>query len=134
MTTQAVAHSLITTHTCHDCMRKKVKSLSRVGLFATPRTVAYQAPPSMEFSRQEHWSGLPCPSPRRERENGKGSRSVVSDSVRQRGLRPTGLLPGSSVHGIFRARGLEWGAVAFSEYETTIIPILFFRITVLFVS
>src|SRR5574341_894707 len=62
MTTQAVAHSLITTHTCHDCMRKKVKSLSRAGLFATPRTVAYQAPPSMEFSRQDYWSGLPCPS------------------------------------------------------------------------
>jgi hypothetical protein len=43
-------------------------------------------------------------------------------------------LPGSSIHGIFWARGLEWGAVAFSEYETTIIPILFFRITVLFVT
>ena len=37
----------------------KVKSLSRVLLFATPRTVAYQAPPSMGFSRQEYWSGLP---------------------------------------------------------------------------
>ena len=41
----------------------KVKSLSRVQLFATPWTVAYQAPPSMGFSRQEHWSGLPFPSP-----------------------------------------------------------------------
>jgi len=41
----------------------KVKSLSRVGLFATPWTVAYQAPPSMGFSRQECWSGLPFPSP-----------------------------------------------------------------------
>ena len=41
----------------------KVKSLSRVRLFATPWTVAYQAPPSMEFSRQEYWSGLPFPSP-----------------------------------------------------------------------
>ena len=57
----------------------KVKSLSRVRLFATPRTVAYQAPPSMGFSlhgilppwdspsmglsRQEYWSGLPFPSP-----------------------------------------------------------------------
>ena len=41
----------------------KVKSFSRVGLFATPWTIAYQAPPSMEFSRQEHWSGLPFPSP-----------------------------------------------------------------------
>ena len=37
----------------------KVKSLSRVRLFATPWTVAYQAPLSMAFSRQEHWSGLP---------------------------------------------------------------------------
>ena len=41
----------------------KVKSLSRVPLFATPWTVAYQAPPSMAFSRQEYWSGLPFPSP-----------------------------------------------------------------------
>ena len=41
----------------------KVKLLSRVRLFATPRTVAYQAPPSMGFSRQEYWSGLPFPSP-----------------------------------------------------------------------
>ena len=41
----------------------KVKSLSRVQLFATPWTVAYQAPPSMGFSRQENWSGLPFPSP-----------------------------------------------------------------------
>ena len=41
----------------------KVKSLSRVGLLATPWTAAYQAPPSMGFSRQEYWSGLPLPSP-----------------------------------------------------------------------
>ena len=43
--------------------RKKVKLLSRVQLFATPWTVAYQAPLSIEFSRQEYWSGLPFPSP-----------------------------------------------------------------------
>ena len=40
-----------------------MKSLSRVRLFATPWTVAYQASPSMGFSRQEYWSGLPFPSP-----------------------------------------------------------------------
>ena len=40
----------------------KVKSLSRVQLFATPWTAAYQAPPSMGFSRQEYWSGVPLPS------------------------------------------------------------------------
>ena len=44
-------------------VKVKVKSLSHVQLFATPWTVAYQAPPSMEFSRQEYWSGLPFPSP-----------------------------------------------------------------------
>ena len=41
----------------------KVKSLSRVLLFATPWTVTYQAPPTTKFSRQESWSGLPFPSP-----------------------------------------------------------------------
>ena len=41
----------------------KVKSLSRDQLFVTPWTVAYQAPLSMGFSRQEYWSGLPFPSP-----------------------------------------------------------------------
>ena len=40
-----------------------MKSLSRVRLFATPWNVAYQAPPSMGFSRHECWSGLPFPSP-----------------------------------------------------------------------
>ena len=43
--------------------RVKVKSLSRVRLLATPWTVARQAPPSMGFSRQEYWSGVPLPSP-----------------------------------------------------------------------
>ena len=44
-------------------VKVKVKSLSRVRLFVTPWTVAHQAPPSMEFSRQDYWSGLPFPSP-----------------------------------------------------------------------
>ena len=42
----------------------KVKSLSRVRLFATPWTAAYQAPLSMGLSRQEYWSGVPSPSPK----------------------------------------------------------------------
>ena len=41
----------------------KVKSLSHVRLSATPWTAAYQAPPSMGFSKQEYWSGVPLPSP-----------------------------------------------------------------------
>ena len=74
---------------------------SRVRLCATPQTAAHQAPPSLGFSRQEHWSGLPFPSPMRDSEKRKGSRSVVSDSERPRGLQPTRLLcpwdfPGNS--------------------------------------
>ena len=51
---------------------------SHVQLCATPQTAAHQAPPSLGFSRQEHWSGLPFPSPMHESE--KWSCSVVSDS------------------------------------------------------
>ena len=47
---------------------------------------AHQAPPSLGFSRQEHWSGLPFPSPMHESEKWKWSRSVVSDSSRPHGL------------------------------------------------
>ena len=49
----------------------KVKSLSRVWLFATPWSAAYQAPPSMGFSRQEYWSGVPLPSPVPKKGNAK---------------------------------------------------------------
>ena len=45
------------------CVSVSVKSLSRVWFFATPWTIACQAPLPMEFCRQEHWSGLPFPSP-----------------------------------------------------------------------
>ena len=44
-------------------VKVKVELLSHIWLFATPWTVAHQAPPSMGFSRQEYWSGLPLPSP-----------------------------------------------------------------------
>ena len=58
----------------------EVKSLSRVRLFATPWTVAYQAPLSLGFSRQECWSGCPFPSPMHESEKWTWSHSVVSAS------------------------------------------------------
>ena len=54
---------------------------SRVRLCATPWTAAHQAPPSLGFSRQDHWSGLPFPSPMHESEKWKWSRSVVFDSL-----------------------------------------------------
>ena len=80
---------------------------SCVQLCATPQTAVYQALPSLGFSRQEHWSGLPFPSPMRESEVAL-SCPTLSDPMNCS-------LPGSSVHGIFQARVLEWGAIAFSE-------------------
>ena len=66
--------------------------LSRVRLCATQWTAAHQAPPSLGFSRQEHWSGLPFPSRMHESEKWKSSCSVVSNSSRPHGLQPTRLL------------------------------------------
>ena len=48
-----------------------LRRFSRVRLYATPQTAAHQAPPSLGFSRQEHWSGLPFPSPMHENEKEK---------------------------------------------------------------
>ena len=65
---------------------------SWVRLCVTPYTAAHQAPPSLEFSRQGHWSGLPFPSPMHESEKWKWSCSVVSDSSQPDGLQRTRLL------------------------------------------
>ena len=56
-----IVHDWTHTHTCLEDF-SSVQSLSHVQLLATPWTTAYQAPPSMGFSRQEYWSGLPLPS------------------------------------------------------------------------
>ena len=65
---------------------------NRVWLCATPEMAAHEASPSLGFSRQEHWSGLPFPSPMHESEKWKWSHSVMSDSSRPHGLQPTSLL------------------------------------------
>ena len=62
---------------------------SRVQPCATPQTAAHQAPPSLGLSRQEHWSGLPFPSPMHESEKWKWSRSVM---------------PGFAIHGLQSSR------------------------------
>ena len=111
-----------------------MKSLSRVQLFVTPWTVAYQAPQSLEFSRQEYWSGLPFPSPgdlpylRIE----SGSPALQADTLPSE---PTAAVaavsslsrvqffcnsmdyspPGFFVHGILQARILEWVDISFSR-------------------
>ena len=70
---------------------------------------AHEAPPSLGFSRQEHWSGLPFPSPMHE------SESEVTQSCPTLRDPMDCSPPGSSVHGIFQGRVLEWGAIASSE-------------------
>ena len=75
---------------------------------------AHQAPPSLGFSRQEHWSGLPFPSPMHESEKWKWSLSVMPDSLWPHGLQPTRLL---HPWDIFQATVLEWGAIAFSKSQ-----------------
>ena len=74
-------------------------------------TAAHQAPLSLGFSRQEHWSGLAFPSPMHESEKWREvteSCPTLSDPI-------DCSLPGSSIHGSFQARVLEWGAIAFSN-------------------
>ena len=102
---------------------------SRVRLCVTPQTAAHEAPLSLGFSRQEHWSGLLFPPPMHE--------SEVAQSCPTLGDPMDCSLPGSSAHGIFQARVLEnpmdrgawwaavhgifqgrvleWGAIAFSH-------------------
>ena len=91
---------------------------SSVRLCVTPEMAAHQAPPSLGFSRQEHWSGLPFPSP---------VLKVKSESeVSQSCLTPSDpmdcSLPGPSVHGIFQARVLQWVAIAFSDGKSIHLP------------
>ena len=82
---------------------------SRVRLCVTPEMAAHQAPQSLGFSRQEHWSGLPFPSQCRKVK----SESEVTQSCLTLRNPIDCSLPGSSIHGIFQARVLEWVASAF---------------------
>ena len=98
---------------------------SRVWLCATPKTAPHQAPPSLGFSRQEHWSGLPFPSPMNESE----SESQVALSCLTLRDPMNCSPPGSSAHWILQARVLEWGAIAFSNIQHYMIRKLMWRIT-----
>ena len=84
---------------------------SCVQLCATPWTAAHQEPPSLGFSRQEHWSGLPFLSPMHERKSESEVAQLCPTLCDPMDCSP----PGSSIHGIFQARVLEWGAIAFSS-------------------
>ena len=113
-----------------------MKSLSCVRLFATPWTVAHQASPSMGFSRQEYWSGLPFPSPGDLPDPGIEPGSLTLEAAALTSEPPGKPLllllvsrfsrvrlcdpidsspPGSPVPGIFQATVLEWIAISFSN-------------------
>ena len=83
------------------------KSLQSCLTLCDPIDSSPPGSPSLGFSRQEHWSGLPLPSPMRESEVAQ-SCPTLHDPM-------DCSLPGSSIHGIFQARVLEWGAIAFSD-------------------
>ena len=87
--------------------------LSRVRPCATTEMAAHQAPPSLGFSRQEHWSGLPFPSPMHEREKWKKSLSHVWLFATPW----TAAYQAPPSMGFSRARVLEWGAIVFSRKQ-----------------
>ena len=118
----------------------KLSCFSHVQLFATLQTVAPQAPLSLGFSRQEYWSGLqwPLPGPRDRTHNScsycSEGRLFTAESLGKINIcvavyvyvlvalsyltlcYPTDCsLPGSSIHGIFQAKVLEWVAISFSR-------------------
>ena len=84
------------------------KSLQLCLTLCNPIDAAHQAPSSLRFSRQEHWSELPFPSPMHESEVFQ-SYPTFSDPI---DCSP----PGSSVHETFQVRVLEWGAIVFSAF------------------
>ena len=88
------------------------KSLQSCPTLCDPYMAAHQAPLSLVFSRQEHWSELSFPSPMQESEKWKWSQSYLTLS------NPMDCsLPGFSINGIFQARVLEWVAIAFSRVD-----------------
>ena len=84
---------------------------SCVRLCGTPQMAAHQAPPSLGFSRQEHWSGLPFPSPMKMKSESEVIQlcPTLSDSM-------DCSLPGSSIHGIFQAK--YWSGVPLPSLVT----------------
>ena len=102
---------------CHCLLRKMkpgaaaAKSLQSCPTLCEPIDGSHQALPSLGFSRQERWSGLPFPSPMHE------SESEVAQSCPTLHDPMDCSPPGSSAHGIFQARVLEWGAMAFCRKD-----------------
>ena len=95
-----------------------LSDFSRVQLCGTPQTAAHQGPLSLGFSRQEHWSGLPFPSPMKVKSESELIQ-LCPTLQRLHGLQPTRLLHPWD----FPGKVLEWGAIAFSGYMLEILII-----------
>ena len=106
----------------HRLLLLLLSCFSRVRLCETPQMAGHQAPPSLGFSSQEHWSGLPFPSPMQESESEVAQCRTFRDPM-------DCSLPGSSIHGIFQARVLEWGAIAFSIMRLRVLQKLILAFT-----
>ena len=111
-----VRHDWVTNTTATKLLVRRIESRTKLFrrtllllLLSHFSRVQLCATPSLGFSRQEHWSGLPFPSPMRESEVAQLC-PTLSDPM-------DCSLPGSSIHGIFQARVLEWGVIAFSLDE-----------------
>ena len=103
----------------NNCFLTGAQSLSHVQLFTTFWTIAHQAPLSMGFSRQEYWRGLPFPAPGDLPVPGIEPAFLASPALCVCALLCLTLcnpmncsLPGSSIHGIFQARILEWVVIS----------------------
>ena len=94
------------------------KSLQSCPTLCDPIDGSPPCSPSLGFSRQELWSGLPFPSPMHEVKR----ESEVAQSCPTLSDPLDCSLPGSSIHGIFQARILEWGAIAFSAQRQHPLP------------
>ena len=103
-----------------------LRRFSCVRLCATPQTAAHRAPPSLGFSRQEHWSGLPFPSPMHESEKWKWSRLVMSNSSWPYGLQPTRLLHPWDFPG--KSTGVGCHCLLLSMTRYILIKVFFFLI------
>ena len=91
------------------------KSLQSCPTLCDPIDGSPPGSPSLGFSRQEHWSGLPFPSPMKE------SESEVTQPYPTLSNPVDCSLPGSSIYGIFQARVLVWGAIAFSDIMVSLV-------------
>ena len=101
------------------------KSLQSCLTLYDPIDGFYQAPPSLGFSRHVHWSGLPFPSPMWEVKSESDFTQCCPTLRDPMDCSP----PGSCVHGIFQARVLEWGAIAFLDIHNIYAYIYVYKIS-----